>query len=216
MGQTSRGWIEHFVPLFHRNSLGSFFLTFPLRCQWICSALLLTAWMVRPRQVYVTLYPNARHLGRAHATWGWAHRGQPPDHFPLDFYNGTLALFGVARYPTNRLYSFSCAANYGHVTMFWTSDNISRRRLKGSLGSHFSYYSMTENNIFSFLFLAMLGLCSCSAWVSHCGGFSSCWAQALGVGRSSHGSGVVVHRLSCSEGRGIFPGQGLNPCLLHW
>ena len=99
MGQTSRGWIEHFVPLFHRNSLGSFFLTFPLRRQWICSVLLLTAWMVRPHQVYVTLYPNARHLGRAHATWGWDHRGQSPDHLPLVFYNGTLVLFGVARYP---------------------------------------------------------------------------------------------------------------------
>ena len=27
---------------------------------------------------------------------------------------------------------------------------------------------------------------------------------------------VVVHRPSCSLACGIFPGQGSNPCLLHW
>ena len=27
---------------------------------------------------------------------------------------------------------------------------------------------------------------------------------------------VVVHGLSCSEARGIFPDQGLNPCRLNW
>ena len=27
---------------------------------------------------------------------------------------------------------------------------------------------------------------------------------------------VVAHRLSCSEACGIFLGQGLNQCLLHW
>ena len=26
----------------------------------------------------------------------------------------------------------------------------------------------------------------------------------------------MVLGLSCSEPRGVFPGQGLNPCLLHW
>ena len=30
------------------------------------------------------------------------------------------------------------------------------------------------------------------------------------------GSGVVVHRLSCSVACGIFPDQGLNLCPLHW
>ena len=29
-------------------------------------------------------------------------------------------------------------------------------------------------------------------------------------------SAVVVHRLSCSLGYGIFPGQGSDLCLLHW
>ena len=27
---------------------------------------------------------------------------------------------------------------------------------------------------------------------------------------------VAVHGLSCSAARGIFPGRGSNPCLLHW
>ena len=27
---------------------------------------------------------------------------------------------------------------------------------------------------------------------------------------------VVAHTLSCSAACGIFPDQGLNPCLLHW
>ena len=60
--------------------------------------------------------------------------------------------------------------------------------------------------------------------LSHCGGFSCCWAQALGhAGFSSCGSWALEHRLnslahglSCSTIRGIFLDQGLNPCLLHW
>ena len=64
----------------------------------------------------------------------------------------------------------------------------------------------------------------CSAWASHCRGFSCCGAQALGyAGFSSYGSGAlgtgslaVAHWLGCSKACGIFPDQGLNPCLLHW
>ena len=35
---------------------------------------------------------------------------------------------------------------------------------------------------------------------------------------AEHGTGLVPprHRLSSSTARGIFPDQGLNPCLLHW
>ena len=33
---------------------------------------------------------------------------------------------------------------------------------------------------------------------------------------TSCGSQALEHRLSCSEAPGIFPDQGLNPCLLHW
>ena len=32
----------------------------------------------------------------------------------------------------------------------------------------------------------------------------------------AHASVVEAHRLSCSSACGIFPGQGSNPCPLHW
>ena len=32
----------------------------------------------------------------------------------------------------------------------------------------------------------------------------------------STGSAVLVHRLSCSKGWGIFPDQESNLCVLHW
>ena len=52
----------------------------------------------------------------------------------------------------------------------------------------------------------MLGLCYC-AQASHCSGFSCYGAQA---------SVIVAHRLSCPTACGIFSGQRLNLCLLHW
>ena len=53
---------------------------------------------------------------------------------------------------------------------------------------------------------------SCSAWASHCSGFS-CWrARAL----ECMGSLVVAHGLSCPMTCGIFLDQGLNLCPLHW
>ena len=76
-----------------------------------------------------------------------------------------------------------------------------------------------------FLYLRPTGATVCwGAWVSHCGGFSCCRAQAIGAwasvvvarGLKSAGSVVVAHRLSCSAACGIFPDQGLNPCPLHW
>ena len=94
--------------------------------------------------------------------------------------------------------------------------------------------------LFSYLFLAVLGLCwcmvlsnygkqgllsSCSVQASHCGGFLlqstgsrawgllSCgtWAQQLWL----PGSVVMAHGLSCPVAHEIFLDQGLNPCLLH-
>ena len=59
----------------------------------------------------------------------------------------------------------------------------------------------------------------CSAWDSHCGGFSCHGAKALGAWAQQlwlAGSVVVEHRLSCSTTCGIFSDQGLNPCPLHW
>ena len=46
---------------------------------------------------------------------------------------------------------------------------------------------------------------------SRVSGFSSFGSRAL-----EHRPGSVVLSLSCSEACGIFPGQGSNPCLLHW
>ena len=75
-------------------------------------------------------------------------------------------------------------------------------------------------------------LSGCSAWASHWGGFFCCGAQALGCVGFSGGLGscgswalehsiAVVHGLSRSVTCGIFPGQGLDLCLLqvdfyHW
>ena len=63
------------------------------------------------------------------------------------------------------------------------------------------------------VFVALLkGLVSsCSAWASHCGGFSY-WAQVL----KHMGSVVGVHRLSYSEACGSFLDQWSNPCPLPW
>ena len=54
------------------------------------------------------------------------------------------------------------------------------------------------------------------SWLQ-CTGFSLrcffyCRAWALGAWASV----FVAQGLSCSEACGIFPGQGLNPCTLHW
>ena len=73
------------------------------------------------------------------------------------------------------------------------------------------------------LFLTALGL-HCSEWAfsscgeqgllsrcdvpaSHCGGFSGCRAQALGLTSSA----VAVHRLSCPAAGEIFPGPEMEP-----
>ena len=89
------------------------------------------------------------------------------------------------------------------------------------------------------VFVAVRGLFSgCGTWellfIAACGLLivaSRCGAQALGTwasevvacGLSSCGSRalsagpvVVAHGLSCSVACGIFLGQGLNPCPLHW
>ena len=47
-------------------------------------------------------------------------------------------------------------------------------------------------------------------------GFSSCGTQTQQLWLSGSGSVVVAHGLSCSAACGIFPGQGSNPCPLHW
>ena len=93
-------------------------------------------------------------------------------------------------------------------------------------------------NLFIYLFLAALGLCcsarafslvvasggySCGARASHCSGFSSCGARALGSrasvvvarGLSSCGSQALEHRLSSCGAQAYLlrgdPGPGLEP-----
>ena len=99
-----------------------------------------------------------------------------------------------------------------------------------------SVFFLIYNFIYYFLLLlVVLGLCccvgflsSCHMWASHCGDFP-CWgAWAPGhtgfSGLSDCGSRALEHRLtklcctqlSCPTACGIFPDQGLNPCLLHW
>ena len=92
---------------------------------------------------------------------------------------------------------------------------------------------------YSFFFLAMLGLCccawtfsscgewgllsSCSAWASHCSGFSLQWLLLLWrTGSREQASVVVVHglsscgiRLSPPAACRIFPGWRLNQHPLH-
>ena len=40
--------------------------------------------------------------------------------------------------------------------------------------------------------------------------------SSWGSGLQGRGSVFVLHGLSCSSARGIFPDQGSNPSLLHW
>ena len=92
-----------------------------------------------------------------------------------------------------------------------------------------------KNYLFTFffwlcwVFVAVWTSCSCGEWgcslvaarwllvtvasfaetSSGCVDFRSCGSWALSTGA------VAVLRPSCSEACGIFPDQGLNPCLLH-
>ena len=96
------------------------------------------------------------------------------------------------------------------------------RTLEFTLGiQSFTKISSRLDHQWSFIhsFLgAALGLCcymwafsSCSAWASHCGGFSCFW----NMGSRREGS-VVVDELHCPTACGIFLEQGSNPCPLHW
>ena len=52
---------------------------------------------------------------------------------------------------------------------------------------------------------------------SRCAGLSLSRPLLLwSTGSRRAGSGIVAHGLSCSAACGIFPGQGSNPCPLHW
>lgn len=69
-------------------------------------------------------------------------------------------------------------------------------------------------------------LLCCGGWGSFCSGFCCCGAQALGsralvvvthrLISCGSGSVTVVHGVTCSVARGIFPAQGSNPWPLLW
>ena len=101
-------------------------------------------------------------------------------------------------------------------------------------------FQLTFKKKFVYLILAVLGLLCCTGsslvavsgdysllfdmLASHCGGLSCCRAQALGLPGFQWLQLVgSEHRLSsCGtlaqlcQSSGIFPDQGLNPCLLNW
>ena len=92
--------------------------------------------------------------------------------------------------------------------------------------------------IFIYLLLALLGLhcCAGSSLVQRAGATLNLWCVSISLwwfffgtsgfrhmgfsvvapGLKSTGSVVMENRLCCPLARGIFPDQGLNPCLLHW
>ena len=95
------------------------------------------------------------------------------------------------------------------------------------------------SKILSIYLLTVLDLRCCTGFslAAASGGHSSCGAPtsrcraclvsehelkgvrdsvAVAQGLQSIGSVVVVHGLTRSAAYGIFPNQGLNPCLLHW
>ena len=111
--------------------------------------------------------------------------------------------------------------------------------------SYFSPQILFLNFLFYlFLFLAVLDLCCCTAFLQlwgagttlqlQCMGFPFHWLLLWSPSSRVHGlqqlqqgvvvvprlqssdSVVVVHRFSCSTACGIFPDQGLNLCPLHW
>ena len=103
-----------------------------------------------------------------------------------------------------------------------------------TLGIHIcSYINLSPKNSNFYFILGCAGLhvlgctqafSSCSARASRRSGFSCYRAQTLGHagwhrcfhGLQSTGSLVLVHGLSCSMARGIFPDQGSNPRPLYW
>ena len=89
-------------------------------------------------------------------------------------------------------------------------------RFLGSFSGNWVVTEMAQCHFFFvvvILFVAMLALCgstgffsSCGAQASHFGGFFLQFTVSV----------VMEQGLSCSVACGIFPDQGLNPCLLRW
>ena len=94
------------------------------------------------------------------------------------------------------------------------------------------YHTVLTTVVFFFLIL-FIYLCLCWVFVSvrglslvaasgghsspRCAGLSLLWPLLLrSTGSRRAGSAIVAHGPSHSAACGIFPGQGSNPCPLHW
>ena len=90
------------------------------------------------------------------------------------------------------------------------------------------HFFLKKINLFVFIyfwlcwvFVSVRGLSLFAASGGHsssrCAGLSPSWPLLLqSTGSRRAGSVVVAHGPSCSAACGIFPGQGSNPCPLHW
>ena len=86
-----------------------------------------------------------------------------------------------------------------------------------NIGVHVSFLFLVVFKIEFYLFLAVLHLC-CNVGFSLVVVLRLLIAVTSLVGEHelySTDPTVVAHELKCSEACGIFPDQGLNPCLLH-
>ena len=91
------------------------------------------------------------------------------------------------------------------------------------LSYHFSFFF---KYLLIYLFMAVFGLRFCARAFSSCGKQGPLFIAVCGplsrplllrsTGSRRTGSVIVAHGPSCSAARGIFPGQGSNPCPLHW
>ena len=113
--------------------------------------------------------------------------------------------------------------------------------IKNELKSHLKVYFFLKKIIYLFTFGCAVSslqhrlfsncgkreqFSNCSAWVSHCSGFSCCgwstgsWAQGLQqlrlLGSRTQAQELWHMGFSCSTACRLFRDQGLNLCLLNW
>ena len=103
--------------------------------------------------------------------------------------------------------------------------------LISTLPLFFFFFFLKEEPILFFFLIYFFWLCwvfvsvQGLSLVAASGGHSSSWCAGLSLSRPlllrstgsrRAGSAIVAHGLSRSVACGIFPGQGPNPCPLHW
>ena len=99
--------------------------------------------------------------------------------------------------------------HYFHFLLYYFSNNkwYKQKRKYFQIKLFLFFHFLVRREV---LFAVLLLSALCNARASHCSAFSCCGAQ------TRCGLQSLVHRLSCSRACGIFLGQGLNPCPLHW